>query len=153
MWDPEWHQVDIPSILPQKQVGLPRIEPSPNPSQSSRNSFPSPMSRPLGRPVLNLGHFGHFDLVHSLKTVGGQRKTTGGEDNKTASQRDQSRSEKIQHQCHLRCLWNLTHPGTPSQEHFAHDLWNTFEAKFPAPIFGCQTSHNNGCKSVFKKQW
>lgn len=32
-----------------------------------------------GRPVLNLGHFGHFDLVHSLKTVGGQRKTTGGE--------------------------------------------------------------------------
>ena len=66
---------------------------------------------------------------------------------------NQPRSEKIQHQCHLRCLWNLTHPGTPSQEHFAHDLWNTFEAKFPAPIFGCQTSHNNRfnrCKSVFK---
>lgn len=138
MWDPEWHQVDIPSILPQKQV-FTQNSPSPNPLRTRFfppclghwATCPQPWALWPLRPRTQPENRGRSTQNHRR----GKTKRPHSERDSKEIILNQPRSEKIQHQCHLRCLWNLTHPGTPSQEHFAHDLWNNIRSKIPSTHF------------------
>ena len=137
MWDPKWHEVGMPVYLASyhRSRSLPRIDQATKP-QSSRNSFPSPMFRPL-RPVLNLGHFGHFDLVHSL---GRGRHTPRGKSIQVGKNPASMLLEMSR--------WFHTPRNTKSGT-IRPWFMKYIRSKIPSPHFCCQTSHNNGCKSVF----